>query len=202
MYNRRMDTPITVLFFGMQGAGKGTQVTMLIDCLKAHTNRGLIHIDMGQELRELRANGSYVSKLIGEYLEAGKRVPDFLPIYLQTRDLIERLTGIEHIIGDGIARGPQQTDAFDTAMTFLKRDNFCIINLVISDEVAIQRMIARGRSDDTEEAIRRRIEWTKTDVFPQLELFKSRNRPVYTIDGEPDPETVHKNILSMLGLSQ
>lgn len=199
-----MDTlPITVLFFGMQGAGKGTQVQKLIDHLKAKTPYETIHIDMGQELRELRAGGSYVGKLVGEYLDAGKRVPDFLAVYLQTRDFIERLNeDDEHIVGDGIARGPEQSDAFDKAMTFFHRDNFCVINLVISDETAVKRLMMRGRSDDTEEAIRRRLQWTKTDVFPQLELFKSRGRPVHTIDGERDPETVHKDILSVLGLAQ
>jgi adenylate kinase family enzyme len=51
--------PITVLFFGSQGAGKGTQVKMLMDHLRAKSDRGIIHIDMGVELRALRDTGSY-----------------------------------------------------------------------------------------------------------------------------------------------
>ena len=57
--------PITVLFFGAQGAGKGTQVKMLIEYLKSHSEAGIIHIDMGQELRNLRDTGSFVARTPG-----------------------------------------------------------------------------------------------------------------------------------------
>jgi adenylate kinase family enzyme len=61
-------------------------------------------------------------------------------------------------------------------------------------------LLARGRNDDTEEAIRRRLAWTKTDVMPQLELLKSRGRPIHEIDGEPDIDTIHQSILAALKL--
>mgnify|MGYP003336819915 FL=1 len=192
--------PVTVLFFGSQGAGKGTQVKMLIDFLKTKSDHNVIHIDMGQELRNMRDGGSYAGKLTGEVIDQGIRMPDFMPTYLQTKKLVDNLTGQEHIIADGLARGADQTRAFDDAMNFFKRDNFQIINLVINDDTAVKRLMARGRNDDTEEAIRRRLAWTKTDVLPQLELLQSRGRTIHEIDGEPDVDTIHNNILSALGL--
>mgnify|MGYP003344193202 CR=1 FL=1 len=149
--------PVTVLFFGSQGAGKGTQVKMLIDFLKTKSDHNVIHIDMGQELRNMRDGGSYAGKLTGEVIDQGIRMPDFMPTYLQTKKLVDNLTGAEHIIADGLARGADQTRAFDDAMQFFKRDNFQIINLVINDDTAVKRLMARGRNDDTEEAIRRRL---------------------------------------------
>ena len=110
-----------------------------------------------------------------------------------------RQTGLD-LERRGLARGADQTRAFDDAMNFFKRDNFQIINLVINDDTAVKRLMARGRNDDTEEAIRRRLAWTKTDVLPQLELLQSRGRTIHEVDGEPDVETIHKNILSALGL--
>lgn len=193
--------PMTVLFFGSQGAGKGTQVKLLIEYLKQRSDRGVVHIDMGQELRNLRDTGSFAGKLTGEVIDEGKRMPDFMAVYLQTKKLAENLTGAEHIIADGLARGPEQTAAFDDAMRFFKRDDFTVISVELSEESAVKRLLARGRNDDTEEAIRKRLAWTKTDVMPQLELLKSRGRKIITIDGEPDIETIHKNILSSLGLS-
>jgi adenylate kinase len=193
--------PVTVLFFGSQGAGKGTQVKMLLDFLKSKSDRGVIHIDMGQELRNMRDAGSYAGVFTGKVIDAGDRMPDFMPIYLQTKKIVDNLTGSEHIIADGLARGPDQTRAFDEMMGFFKRDNFQIIDLVISDEVAVKRLLARGRNDDTEEAIRRRLSWTKTEVFPQLQLLKERGRTIHQIDGEPDVDTIHKNILSALKLA-
>ncbi len=194
--------PITVLFFGSQGAGKGTQVKMLIDFLKSKSDQKVLSIDMGAQLRALRDTGTLAGKYTGDIIDRGGRMPDFMPIYLQTKLLVENLTGEEHIIADGLARGADQTRAFDEMMLFYRRDNFQVIDLVISDEVAVKRLLARGRNDDTEEAIRRRLAWTKTDVMPQLELLKQRGRAIHTIDGEPDVETIHKNILAALKLSQ
>ncbi|RJQ33173.1 hypothetical protein C4568_05020 [Candidatus Parcubacteria bacterium] len=193
--------PVTVLFFGSQGAGKGTQVQMLIDFLEGKSDRSIIRIDMGHELRTLRDTGLYAGQLTGEVINAGARMPDFMPIYLQTKKLVENFSGEEHIIADGLARGEDQTRGFDDAMKFFKRDDLQIINLVINDDTAVKRLMARGRNDDTEEAIRRRLAWTKTDVMPQLELLKTRGRTIHEIDGEPDVATIHENILKALKLN-
>lgn len=192
--------PLTVLFFGSQGAGKGTQVKMLIDYLKTKSDRSVVHIDMGQQLRNLRDTGTLAGRLTGEIIDAGIRIYDFMAIYLQTKMLVENFIGGEHIIADGLARGDDQTRGFDDMMKFFKRDTLQVINLVISDDTAVRRLMARGRNDDTEDAIRRRLAWTKSDVMPQLELLRSRGRVILEIDGEPDIDTIHKNILSALGL--
>lgn len=193
--------PITVLFFGSQGAGKGTQVKLLLDYLRSKSDRAVIHIDMGQELRNLRDTGSLSGRLTGEIIDAGTRIYDFMAIFLQTKKLVDNFTGEEHIIADGLARGTDQTCAFDDMMKFYKRDNFQIVNLVIDDETAVKRLIARGRNDDTEATIRKRLAWTKTDVMPQLELLSSRGRTVHEVNGEQEVDAIHKEILSRLGLA-
>jgi len=65
--------PITVLFFGSQGAGKGTQVQMLVDYLKSKSDRGVIRIDMGHELRELRDERR---RRLGRFLEERGRTAE------------------------------------------------------------------------------------------------------------------------------
>jgi adenylate kinase len=193
--------PITVLFFGSQGAGKGTQVKMLIEYLKTKSDHGVIHIDMGQELRGLKAGGTYTGKLTGEVIDQGLRMPDFMAIYLQTKKIADNFTGDEHIIADGLARGPEQTHAYFEMMKFFSRDtDFQVVNLVISDDTAVKRLLARGRNDDTEEAIRKRLAWTKTDVMPQLEYLKGRGAKIHEIDGEPDTESIFKQICTALGI--
>ncbi len=193
--------PISVLFFGSQGAGKGTQVKMLMDYLQSKSDRAIIRLDMGQELRNLRDTGTYAGKLTGEIIDAGLRIYDFMAIYLQTKKVIDTFTGEQHVIADGLARGADQTRAFDDMMSKFYKDGFVVINLVINDDTAVKRLLARGRNDDTEEAIRTRLAWTKTDVMPQLELLKERGRQIIEIDGEPDVNTIHKEILVKLGLS-
>lgn len=192
--------PLSVLFFGSQGAGKGTQVKMLMEFLKKQSDRGIIHIDMGVELRALRDTGTYAGKLTGETIDVGHRMPDFMPTYLQTKKLVENLvTGEEHIIADGLARGSDQTRAFDDAMAYFGRHDFQVVSIELSEESSIKRLLARGRNDDTEEGIRNRLSWYKTDVLPQLELLRERGRKIHVIDGEPDVDTIHKDILGKLG---
>lgn len=194
-------SPLTVLFFGTQGAGKGTQVKMLIEYLRTKSDRSVIHIDMGAELREMISAGGYSAPLVQAVLNAGKRMPDFMPTYLQTKKIVQSLTGEEHIIADGLARGPDQTRAFDDMMQFYGRSDYHVVQLTLSEDSSVKRLLARGRVDDTEEAIRSRLAWSKTDMLPQLELLKSRGRPVHEIDGEPEVQTIHTNILKALGIA-
>src|SRR4051812_5940011 len=98
--------PLTALFFAPQRAGKGTQVKLLIDYLRSKSDRAVIHIDMGQLLREMIARGGYTAQLTNQVLSVGKRMPDFMPIYVATDALVKNFTGEEHVIADGLARGP------------------------------------------------------------------------------------------------
>lgn len=193
--------PLTVLFFGPQGAGKGTQVKLLIDVLKQRSKRGIVHIDMGQLLRNMIAKGGYTAELTNEIVGVGKRMPDFMPIYLTTDALVAQFSGEEHIIADGLARGPDQTRGWDDAMVFYKRPDFHIVSLELSEEESIKRLVKRGRSDDIEDAIKQRLSWHKAEVEPQLEFLASRGRTIHRIDGSPDIQTVHASILSALKLT-
>ncbi|MBI5470593.1 nucleoside monophosphate kinase [Candidatus Kaiserbacteria bacterium] len=195
-----MMNPVTVLFFGPQGAGKGTQVKLLIEALKKRSEHDVIHIDMGQLLRNMVATGSYSGKLTAEVIEVGKRMPDFMPTYLTIDALVKNFTGGEHIIADGLARGPDQTRGWDDAMQFYKRADYSIISLELSEAGSIERLVKRGRNDDTEAAIKQRLGWHKAEVEPQLELMASRGRTVHRINGDQSIEAVHADVMKALGL--
>ena len=191
-------TPVSVLFFGPQGSGKGTQVKLLIEELKKRSDQAVIHIDMGQLLRDMVATGSYSGRLTAQIIEIGKRMPDFMPIFLTTNALVKNLTGTEHVVADGLARGPDQTRAWDDAMQFYGRADYRIVVLELSEEESVTRLMARGRNDDTEEAIKSRLAWHKTDVEPQLELLASRGRIVHRIDGGQSIDDVHAEVMKVL----
>lgn len=193
--------PITVLFFGPQGAGKGTQVKLLMEALKKRDARGIIQIDMGQLLRNMVAGGGYSAELTKQIIEVGKRMPDFMPVYLTTDALVKNFTGEEHIVADGLARGPDQTRGWDDAMLFYGRANYHIISLELSEEESIKRLLARGRNDDTEAAIKQRLGWHKAEVEPQLEFLASRGRTIHRINGDQTVEAVNVDILKALKLS-
>lgn len=190
--------PVTLLFFGSQGSGKGTQVSKVIEYLATKSEREVIRIDMGAELRAMIEEGGYSGPLVQAVLSSGGRMPDFMPTYLQTKKIVDHFTGAEHIIADGLARGPDQTRAFDDMMRFYGRSDYRIIRLMLSEDSAVKRLLARGRPDDTEAAIRARLAWNKQIVTPQLDLLREHGREIHEIDGEIDEEAIHKSILSAL----
>ncbi len=193
--------PVAVLFFGPQGSGKGTQVQLLIEDLKRRDPaRKIIHMDMGQMLRDLGEEGSYTSKIVHETLLEGALVPDFIPTYLMSKALIEQFTGDEHIIADGVSRRPGQTHAFDDMMIFARHPHYQIVDLHLSEEESIKRLLKRGRSDDTEEAIKRRLQWHHEEVEPLLDLLKGRGRTTHRINGDQSVEAVHADIMKAIGL--
>lgn len=193
--------PVSILFFGAQGSGKGTQVSMLIEYLRTKSSAAVIRIDMGAELRAMIKHDGYTGPLVQAVIGSGFRMPDFMPTYLQTKRIVEGFTGAEHIIADGLARGPDQTRAFDDMMQFYGRSDYSIIQLQLSEDASVQRLLARGRPDDTERAIRTRLGWNREIVQPQLALLRGRGRVAHTIDAEPDANTVHQSILAALNFS-
>jgi adenylate kinase len=194
--------PLTVLFFGVQGSGKGTQVKLLMEAIKARSAEAIIHIDMGALMRASIATGSITGKLTGEVINVGKRMPDFMPVYLATKAFADGIvTGAEHIVADGLCRGDDQTRGFDDAMVFYGRSNYHVISLDLSDDEAMKRLLARGRNDDTPEGIANRLAWYKTDVAPQLALMESRGRAIHRINGDQSVEEVHADIMKTLALA-
>ncbi len=193
--------PKAYLFFGPSGAGKGTQVQLLKEHLEKTTDRKVIYIGMGDLLRGLAATGAYSATLTDNIIANGGLMPSFMPVYLMTKLLVEKFTGGEHIIADGVVRRPGQARAFDDAMKFYERENYEILVLELSPESTMKRLLLRKRSDDSEESIKKRIGWYKDEVEPLLEVFKERERTIHYVDGEPSIEEVHDTILKTLKLA-
>ena len=71
-----------------------------------------------------------------------------------------------------------------------------VVNYVVSEDVVVERMLARGRADDTEEVIRNRMSVYDTETAPLLEYYGDQ---VKTIDAVGDVQDVHQRVLSALG---
>jgi adenylate kinase len=156
---------------------------------------------MGALLREQVAEGGCTAGLTNAIISTGGLMPGFMPIYLMTKRLVEKFTGTEHIIADGVVRRTSQAEAFDEAMRFYGRPDYHVIVLELSEASTLARLLARGRNDDTEDGIRRRIGWYKAEVEPALAVLESKGAHIHRIDGEPSAEDVHQAICATLNLS-
>ena len=191
--------PKTYVFFGIVGAGKGTQIELLRKILEEKDPRKLVYAYPGNEYRKLTAGDSYTGSIVKTKLERGELQPDFLTINVFTDILVRELTADCHLIADGYPRTVAQADAFAAAMDFYKRENVEIVYLEISKEEVIKRMKLRNRTDDTDEGINRRFWEYEHNVIPAMNDLKSKGYKLYTINGEQTMEAVHADIKKVLG---
>lgn len=193
--------PQTFVFFGIIGSGKGTQVKLLMDLLKEKKEDECVYVYPGDEYRKLVRSGSYVGELIKDSMERGYLQPNFLTDSIVSGILISSLDSEKHLIVDGYPRTLIQSKNFEDMMAFFKRENVKIIYLKLSDEEARKRNLLRGRTDDTEEGIKKRIDEYKNNVVPAMDYFKDKaDYKIYTINGEQSIEEVHKDIIKAINL--
>ncbi len=194
--------PYTFVFFGIVGSGKGTQVKLLQEVLKAtDPAREVVYAYPGGEFLKLTQGDTYTGKLVKETFDLGHLQPNFITISLFTNILVNSLTPEKHLIADGYPRTIEQSKAFETAVEFYKRSDIKIIYIELSKEEAAKRMQLRGRVDDTPEGIARRFDEYVNNVVPAMNYFNDKEGyTVYKINGEQTIEKVHEDIKKALGL--
>jgi adenylate kinase family enzyme len=194
--------PITAVFFGISGSGKGTQCEMLAKHLaERDPGRGIVRPAMGDLARAFMESGTFLGNYTRDILAAGGLLASFVPIYLLTEFLNKSFTGKEHLILDGTCRRPMQSQAVDEMARVWGRSDLHGIVLNLSPEAARARLKARGRYDDQSEAtIAERLAYYEEHVVPAINALRECGWTVDEIDGGLDVETVHKNILAALGL--
>lgn len=192
--------PVTIVFFGISGSGKGTQVELLQKYLAEHdAGRAIIRPEMGTLLREFMETGTPLGGKIGDILKAGGLVPSFMPITLLTRAINESFDGSQHLLLDGTCRRPDQSRAVDDIARLWGRTKLDAVVLDLTPEEAKRRLIERGRFDDAkDEVIASRFGWYETQVVPAINELKELGWNIHHIDGAPDIPTVHQSILSAL----
>lgn len=197
-----INKPQTFIFFGIVGSGKGTQVELLINHLKENKISDDIALaSTGSEFRRIIGSGSYTGQIIKTRLEKGALQPDFLTISLFTNILESSMKENTCLITDGFPRTIAQSEAFLSAMDFYNRIDAHIVYIELDKEEAIKRMMLRGRSDDTEEGIKKRFDEYINNVIPSMNYFK--DKPGYTmhiINGKQSIEEVHADIIKSLNL--
>jgi len=188
--------PKTFLFFGRSGSGKGTQAALLQDLLKKKDpEKEVLYVETGSRLRSFAKEKGYVNGLTNNVLTTGGLLPEFMPIWIWTDFFIKNMNGNEHLVLDGLSRRVPEAPVLDGALDFFNRKDRYIILINTSVDWSAQRLMERGRVDDKEEEIRKRLTWFDENVVPAVEYY--RKSPKYTfldIDGEQSIEKVHEDI--------
>jgi adenylate kinase len=176
---------LNILLLGPQGAGKGTQGKLIAD------DFGIPHIATGDMLREAMAAGSELGRQVKPIYDAGGLVPDDLMVAL----IRERLGADDAQAGfvlDGFPRTMPQAEALDEMLREIGRELDVVLGFQLEDEVGRERMLKRaaeeGRTDDTPEAIERRLRLYHTETEPLVEYYRTRGNLVGIHADRPVPE--------------
>jgi adenylate kinase family enzyme len=194
--------PLCVVFFGVSGAGKGTQAELLTSYLSTHdAARKAVHIEMGALLRAFTDGPTALGTRSKQVMERGELLPTFVPIYVLSTFIDKALSGNEHLIIDGVARKAGQAKMLVEMLDFYGYADRHVVTLELSREVAKERLHARGRSDDaTDEAIEKRFAWYEENVRAAIAVFSDAGYIINSIDGSPSVEAIHSEILNTLAL--
>ncbi len=190
----------TYIFFGRSGSGKGTQAALLIDYLQQRGS-SVLYMETGQKFREFMTANNYTALRTRSIMEKGGLLAAFLPIWIWTNELINRYTGYEDLVLDGLCRKLAEAPVLDSALKFYGIEHAHVIQINVSNEWAFDRMKGRGRADDTDEYIKSRLNWYDHEVLPVLEYFKERKGYTFVdINGEQPIEAVFAELKSALQL--
>jgi adenylate kinase len=164
---------LNIAIFGAPGCGKGTQSDLIV------RQYDLLHISTGAMLRTEVETQSELGKQAEVYLSTGQLLPDDLMVKILTYTLEKRPTE-KGFIFDGFPRTIAQAKALDHLLVE-KGDGLSACFLLEVDEAVltariIQRAAEQGRSDDTPETIRKRMEIYQTQTLPLITYYKKQGK--------------------------
>jgi len=190
-----------IVLLGAPGAGKGTQATLLCQAKK------LPHISTGDMMRAAIAKGSSLGEKVKKYLDAGQLVPDEIVIDV-VKDRLSQDDCNNGFLLDGFPRTVAQAEALDRVLSELKRDLTHVIELQVPEKVLLERIESRasqgsGRSDDTPEVAKKRLEVYRAQTAPVTAYYAAKKTPsgaerLFGIDGIGTVEDVHLRVLKAL----
>ena len=199
-----------LMMLGPPGAGKGTQAKKLAQRFD------IPHVSTGDMLREARRKKTKLGDKAGEYMDAGKLVPDEVVIGIVAERLEEDDASGGFIL-DGFPRTRPQAEALADMGVELD----AVLNIDVSDDEVVRRLGGRlscpscgavyhkeasppsepdvcdacghegliTREDDQPEAIRQRLRSYHEQTSPLIEFYDDRG-VLENIDGTGSPDEV------------
>ena len=183
---------MNLLLLGPQGSGKGTQAKLI------SKTYGIPHVATGDMIREMKELDTPVGREVKAVYDAGQLVQDDLIIRM-IRDRLDRGDTIPGFVLDGFPRNMAQAEALDQLLAELGREVDLVFEFQVPDrDVLLERMLKRAaeenRSDDTPEAIRRRLEIYDRETAPLVEYYRSTRGNVVGIHADQPIDTVFAEV--------
>ena len=186
---------MNLLVLGPQGAGKGTQAKRI------SAEYGIPHVSTGDMFRALDES-TELGRRVKQIMDKGDLVPDEVTVAM----IAERLAQPDAEAGfvlDGFPRNLAQAEALDEMLADIGRALDAILFFDVPDSVGMERALSRaeieGRSDDTPDAIARRLAVYHEQTEPIVEHYRATGKLV-PLHAERTIDEVWAEIESALGV--
>jgi len=170
---------VRMLLVGPPGAGKGTQAVLLSDAFKIPA------ISTGDIFRANVRDETPLGVEAKGFMDRGEYVPDSLTNAL-VADRLSQADCENGFLLDGYPRTLDQVRALDDVLVESGHQLDVVVELVADPEVVIERIRLRsaeqGRSDDTDDVARNRLDVYARETAPLIEVYGTRGI-VVSVDG-------------------
>ncbi|MBO0983085.1 adenylate kinase [Rathayibacter sp. SD072] len=183
-----------LLLIGPPGAGKGTQASRLSEILSVPA------VSTGDIFRMNVANETELGLQAKAFLDAGRYVPDELTNAI-VHDRLQEADVKTGFLLDGYPRTTEQVDELDRILAADGNSLDAVVQLTADTDEVVTRLLKRsheqGRSDDTEDVIRRRLALYEEQTAPLIDVYARRGL-VVVVDGLGPVEEVTDRIVVAL----
>jgi len=191
-----MERVNTILLIGRPGSGKGTQAALLSERL------AWIRLSSGDRIKEIRDGNEPFSERVRAVYDKGTFLPNWLADYLLESGLLD-LEPYVGVITEGFGRTLEQAKHFTEIIDWLGR-KLMVINLEVSEEEVVERMISRSIIEDrpdsnTHEKIQERLEQFREKTLPALEYLRSLG-VVTDVDAGRSPAEIAEDIEKLISI--
>lgn len=209
---------LNLIILGPQGSGKGTQASLLQKRLE------FICIGAGESLRTIAKADTGMGQEVRRALEAGQLVRPEIILEVYKQKFLE-IPASQGVIIEGYPRTLVQYELFKTLLTDLKRGDYKVIFIELSESEALKRLSNRVvcascgavyiagtatlcekcggrlvvRHDDHPDAVKQRFQIFYNETMPLLVQMEKEGRLI-RINGEGSIAEVHAEILFKLGV--
>jgi adenylate kinase len=180
---------VRVIFLGPAGAGKGTQAQRLSERL------GVPRISTGDMLREAVRQSTPLGKAAEPFLETGDLVPDHLLVNM-IRERVQEPDCARGYILDGFPRTLPQAEALEQLAGEVARE-FVVLNLEVPRAELLRRLSGRGREDDKDQAVERRLSEYDDRTTPLVQFYAERGQ-LHRVNGFRPMDEVSQDLLTIV----
>ena len=211
---------MNIILFGPPGAGKGTQAKKLVDFY------GIPQISTGDILRANVRAETELGLAAKAFMDRGDLVPDEVLIGI-IKNRLNEPDCTKGFILDGYPRTLTQANALGVILEEIEKPIDIILNFEVPDEELVKRTSGRlmckcgasyhktfnppkkagicdicgaevyQRADDTEDAVKNRLEVYKKQTQPLIDYYKETGILI-TLDGTKDIDEVFEGIKGIL----